>query len=661
MGKKNVVIVEDEVLIADNIGKKLKRMGFLVEGTFQSGSAALDYIKDVRPPPDLILMDILLDDGEDGIEVASEIHRTTDIPIIFLSALDDHQTIQRATAAAKPFNYLVKPFSDPELQTTIEIAFQRAELEKKLKESEKRYKIVSELSSDFAYAVHLNIDGGVKVEWVTEAVTNITGYTVEEIIRGIDYLSLIPDEEQRYVKRLMNAVVKGESRCLEHRIIGKDGTIHWVRNKARPETVSKDGGVTKIYGSVEEITELKRIEQIEKSKEQNFQALIKRMNDGVVILDQKGVITFVNDLLCSMTGYEKYELIGEHVHALSGKADTSLPVNNTSEDIPFETTCRTKQGDDVNILVSPKTLHDGKGNFAGSFSVITNIDKQKEKEYYLRKQREVSQSQYENIFQNIGIALIEQDFTGVQRLLKEKQKKVKDLPRYIKRYPKFLSKLFAEVRIKNINDAAVDLLEIKDPGEYKERFQETLLPETVDFIRNGFIDLLNGKRRVTGEVPICTGEGNVIYIAADLLLPENSEGLKMGLLSLMDVTEKYDGKYTLKGDDLFREIVDASPEALVVSDENRNILYVSKKTLKLFGFPSREEIVGKSIIAWIAREEQLRAIENIKKVYQGVTNVNTYTLIRADGTEFGGEIISSVIADSSGEHKKMVSILRETT
>ncbi len=658
MEKRHVIIVEDEALIAGNINHKLETIGFCVDGIFQSGKAVLEYIEATRPLPDLVLMDILLNDGEDGIDVAAKIHKTTDIPIIFLSALNDQQTIRRATNAAKPFNYLVKPFSGAELQTTIEIAFQRAELERKLKESEKRYKIISELSSDFAYAVQVVHENQFRVEWVTEAVSAITGYSREDILQGIDHDSILLDEEKKHIQRFVNALLRGESKTLEHRILSKDGTIRWICNKAEPEVDETTGKVMRIYGTVEDISELKRIEDIEKSKEQNFQVLMKRMNEGVLILDKKGIITFVNDLTCSMTGYEKYELIGEPVLALSNKSDKLVADSRTGEN-PFETTLMKKSGDSMNVLVSPKILHNGKGEFAGNFLVVTNIDKQKEKEYSLYKQRDVFKTRYESIFNSIRVPLIEKDLSETLRLVKEKQKKVKNLPRYLKRYKDFTTNLFSKMTCSRLNRAAAELFKIQDCAEYQDRFLNLLLPETFAFFREALIEMINGKRHIEGEIPIYDSEENILYIQVDVYLSDTVEGPKHCVFSFNDITERYQQAKLQQGEELYKCIIDASPVAMILSDENRNIVYVSKKVGELFRLKNTDEIIGKSIIAWIARNDQLRAIENIKKVYQGTSNVNRYTLLRSDKTTFLAEIISTTLADKPGNTMNMLSTIRE--
>ena len=131
---KKILIVEDEIIIAEGLQRKLKSMGYDIIGIASSGEEAIKKIKENNP--DLILMDIVIHGMMDGIETAAQIHSLFDIPVVYLTAYADEKTLQRAKIT-EPFGYLIKPFKERELQITIEIALYKHEMEKKLKESER--------------------------------------------------------------------------------------------------------------------------------------------------------------------------------------------------------------------------------------------------------------------------------------------------------------------------------------------------------------------------------------------------------------------------------------------------------------------------------------------------------------------------------------------
>lgn len=120
-----ILVVEDEFIIAEDIKEKLIGFGYEVVDTVGSGREAIDLAK--RKQPDLILMDIKLQGRMDGIETASEIWGRYDIPVIFLTSFSDLRTLQRAKMA-EPFGYVVKPFHDSNLRSTIEIALHKASI-----------------------------------------------------------------------------------------------------------------------------------------------------------------------------------------------------------------------------------------------------------------------------------------------------------------------------------------------------------------------------------------------------------------------------------------------------------------------------------------------------------------------------------------------------
>lgn len=129
MNATQILIVEDEAIVAESIASKLRRFGYEVAGPVPTGEEAVKIAGDVRP--DVVLMDIHLAGIIDGIDAASEISGAYRIPVIFLTAYADDQTLERAKEA-KPFGYLIKPFRERDLHATIRMAQERSRLEAEL-------------------------------------------------------------------------------------------------------------------------------------------------------------------------------------------------------------------------------------------------------------------------------------------------------------------------------------------------------------------------------------------------------------------------------------------------------------------------------------------------------------------------------------------------
>lgn len=143
-----ILIVEDERIVALDIQRNLEKFGFEVMGICSSSSETIERIKKKRP--DLILMDIKIRGKIDGIDTAYKIQEEYRIPVILLTALADDSTLERIKKIG-PFGYINKPYSEKELKTGVEVGLYRSQLEKKLWESEERYRRLFEddLSADF--------------------------------------------------------------------------------------------------------------------------------------------------------------------------------------------------------------------------------------------------------------------------------------------------------------------------------------------------------------------------------------------------------------------------------------------------------------------------------------------------------------------------------
>jgi len=125
-----ILIVEDEILVATDIEESLESLGYEVQNSVATG---LDAIAEVEKSlPDLILMDINLKGDMTGIEAAKVISQNHNVPIIYLTANADMSTINQAKVAL-PYGYIIKPFTDKDLQTNIEIALYKFENDMKLK------------------------------------------------------------------------------------------------------------------------------------------------------------------------------------------------------------------------------------------------------------------------------------------------------------------------------------------------------------------------------------------------------------------------------------------------------------------------------------------------------------------------------------------------
>jgi two-component system, LytTR family, response regulator LytT len=146
MQKLKIFIVEDESIVAKDIQNSLTKLGYDVIGFANNGKDAIDKI--TESTPDLVLMDIMIKGGMTGIEVSEKIKETMNIPVIFLTAYADEGTLSRAKIT-EPYGYILKPFKEIDLHSTIEMAVYKHQKDTALlKERDFLYSLVENKEDD---------------------------------------------------------------------------------------------------------------------------------------------------------------------------------------------------------------------------------------------------------------------------------------------------------------------------------------------------------------------------------------------------------------------------------------------------------------------------------------------------------------------------------
>ena len=141
VARPRILVVEDEGIVALDLQTRLEKLGYQVVGVVASGEEAIARSAALRP--DLVLMDITLTGEMDGVEAAEHLRVHHRVPVVYLTASSSATTLERAKTT-EPFGYLLKPFSEPELETTIEIALYKHQAGEALRESEERFRILVE-------------------------------------------------------------------------------------------------------------------------------------------------------------------------------------------------------------------------------------------------------------------------------------------------------------------------------------------------------------------------------------------------------------------------------------------------------------------------------------------------------------------------------------
>ncbi|MFZ3166328.1 MAG: ATP-binding protein [Candidatus Methanoperedens sp.] len=200
MSQTKVMIVEDERIVAEDIQSSLKNLGYAVSSIVSSGNKAIEDAEKYHP--DIVLMDIVLKGEMDGVEAAEQIRIRFNIPIIYLTAYSDEEILERSKIT-EPFGYIIKPFNDRELHTSIEIALYKYKMERKVKESEQR---LSATINGMGEGVIATDEKGI-IEILNPFAEALTGWRKEDAIgKSLDEVFNIISEGM--VKKVENPVAK---------------------------------------------------------------------------------------------------------------------------------------------------------------------------------------------------------------------------------------------------------------------------------------------------------------------------------------------------------------------------------------------------------------------------------------------------------------------
>lgn len=298
MKTPRILLVEDERLIANDLREALEDFGYAVVDIAATGVEAIEMAR--RYDPDLIVMDIRLRDEMDGIEAAEQIHAEIDVAVVFLSDNADEHTLERAKRTG-PFGYLIKPFREKELRSTIEMVLYKHEmvarmqelqvdLRHKVHELESRELEIRKLSSavECSPAAVIIADAEGRIEYVNPAFYAMTGYAagavqgraLEELMADDPAASLIAD-----MRRTLGA---GDNWHSHIRMRKQDGETLWISQSIAPIR-SADGHIDHWVCVGEDISE-----EIRKKRQTS---VCHQMREQVWQMQQPGDITAVVTVL----------------------------------------------------------------------------------------------------------------------------------------------------------------------------------------------------------------------------------------------------------------------------------------------------------------------------------------------------------------------------
>lgn len=430
-----VLVVEDETIVATELQDKLHSMGYEVPAVASSGEQAIDQT--ALFSPDLLLIDIMLKGESDGIEIAEEIRRRFDVPVIYLTACTDEDTLQRAKIT-EPFGYIVKPFEERELHSTISMALHKHKMQKEL-EARIQYRLAIEealaqasrllvsqkevdlqevlqvigkaVSANRAFIVQLREHGkrsGNTHRWCAPGcvpqmadrhelaaapfawwMKRLEG---DENIR-IEDVSALPDEAEAEKEFLRAQHVRS---CLCAPIHAADGSLRGFMGfedieKCRDWFDEEIKALRVVGEMVGFCWDRKQSEEVLRESQEKYRELVENVNDVIFSLDRDGMITYISPVLEKIFGYRPSEVTGRSFSEFIYPEDLSALQQSFQKTLagdlePFEFRVVTKDGQTRWVRSSSRPTSQ-RGGVVGVQGVLSDITQRKRAEEALERQK----------------------------------------------------------------------------------------------------------------------------------------------------------------------------------------------------------------------------------------------------------------------------------
>ncbi|PKL73857.1 MAG: diguanylate cyclase [Methanobacteriales archaeon HGW-Methanobacteriales-2] len=298
-----ILLVEDEMVEAMNLKRSLQAMGYDVMAIASYGEEAIEKANTLKP--DIILMDILLKGKMDGITAAQAISKH-EIPVIYISALPDDATVNRALISA-PYGYLVKPYDIRKLKISIEVALYKKQMENKLKQSQETY---YQTIFENTGAATVIIEENKLISLVNMQFTSLTGYSKNEIEGKMEWTEIFSQEDISQMKeyhQLRRVNPDYAPRNYEARIVTRKGAVKPVHL-----TVAMIPGTEKSMASILDMTELRRSKMAIKESQERFKSIFENAAEAIILFDCQGNIVEFNGKFKETFGFKNGEIIGQN-------------------------------------------------------------------------------------------------------------------------------------------------------------------------------------------------------------------------------------------------------------------------------------------------------------------------------------------------------------
>lgn len=319
MEPASLFIVEDEAIVANDLKETLQGLGYTVAGTAKSGEIAVEKIGETRPG--LVLMDIHLAGTMDGIETAGKVHSLYNIPVVYLTAYADNALLDRAKLT-EPYGYIIKPYDDRGLQSTIEMALYKFRADERVKENEALIRSILNINPDPVFIIDkdttiLSINTAFSQQNPHADASGSPPPLSSLVTAGIISPALLNAvQEHFYDKTPYKFEEEFNQKWLSHTI-----SPLFDQNNQVFRCAIESFDITDLKKRELDLTGLTRQLENEKQSLALFAAMLDSMDDFVVATDMMGMVMYINRAFRERFGYSPEEIYTKHISVIKDPAD----------------------------------------------------------------------------------------------------------------------------------------------------------------------------------------------------------------------------------------------------------------------------------------------------------------------------------------------------
>lgn len=553
MNEKSILIVEDESIVALELQTRLQDLGYRVFEPCNTGEKAIEVAQQVIP--DLVLMDIMLRGEPDGIDAAIQMKERVDLPIIFLTAYADERTLSRAKKA-KPYGYLIKPFQERELRSTIEMALNKHAMEQQLYESEQWLYTTLQSIGDAVIAT----DEQQRVTLLNSVAESITGWEQQEAIGKpiSDIVRIIHENtEQQLPNPAIEALETGSSVALSNHtlLINKEGNYIPIDDSAAPIR----NEANEIIGSVLVFKDISdRKQQLQDLRVKNY--AIESSINGIIIADLAGTITYVNQSFLDGWRLESDdEVIDKSVLGFWRSKQRAQAIFDEVKNTGFwigELVARRDDGSEFDVQLSASEVRDSQNRPICMLASVIDISDQKKAERAVRE----SEEKFRRLFENSLSAVFRSTLDG---------------------------------DLLDCNSALVEMLGFESREEIMQHTTKEFYVDITD--RNELLDELQINKQLKNlEMRLQRKDGKCIWVLENINLikvPEHNTEILVG--NFVDITKEKEAQEALqKSEKDYRMIFENMQSGLYRVSPDAELLMVNPQFAEMLEYDSADELVG---------------------------------------------------------------------